>query len=261
LIVEILSYIETDKNKLENYYDQMVETLNSSSWTSTQTKGFAFIAAFKYFGKALGLVGKIDYTITGLSGATKTYQHSAYEPRLIIIDKASYDKTISIQNKGKGKLYVYQTNRFIDNNLNKDAAASNLGITVDYYNITMKQSGIAGIRLGDDISVTIRVKNPSALGVNDLALNLKMPAGWELINPRIYETTVAKSNENYTYQDFRDDRVYTFFNLNAGGTETFSFKTKAAFSGDFYLPAVSCEHMYKGTVYARNATRRVSITK
>ncbi len=192
LIVEILSYIETDKNKLENYYDQMVETLNNSSWTSTQTKGFAFIAAYKYFGKALGLVGKVDYTITGLSGATKTYQHSAYEPRLIIIDKASYDKSISIQNKGKGKLYVYQTDRFIDNNLNKDAASSNLGITVDYYNNTRKQSGIAGIQLGDDISVTIRVNNPSALAVSDLALNLKMPAGWELINPRIYETKVAK---------------------------------------------------------------------
>lgn len=261
LIVEILSYIDTDKNKLENYYDQMVETLNNSSWTSTQTKGFAFIAAYKYFGKALGLVGKVDYTITGLNGGTKTYQHSAYEPRLIIIDKASYDKSISIQNKGKGKLYVYQIDRFIDNNLNKDAAASNLGITVDYYNNTRKQSGIAGIQLGDDISVTIRVKNPSALAVSDLALNLKMPAGWELINPRIYETKVTNSNENYTYQDFRDDRVYTFFNLDAGSTESFSFKTKAAFSGDFYMPAVSCEHMYKGTVYARNATRRVSIAK
>ena len=69
MIVEILSYIDSDKTKLENYYDQMVETLNATSWTSTQTKGFAFIAAYKYFGKSLGLVSKVDYTITGLSGA------------------------------------------------------------------------------------------------------------------------------------------------------------------------------------------------
>lgn len=261
LIVEILSYIDSDKNKLENYYDQMVETLNAMSWVSTQTKGFAFIAAYKYFGKALGLVNKVDYTITGLSGSTKSYQHSAYEPRIIVIDKASYDKIVSIQNKGKGKLYVYQTNRYIDNNLKKDAASSNLGISVNYYNVTKKQAGLAGIQLGDDISVTISVNNPSALAANDLALNLKMPAGWELINPRIYETVVAKSNTNITYQDFRDDRVYTFFDLNAGAKETFSFKTKAAFSGDFYMPAVSCEHMYKGTVYARNATARVNVSK
>ncbi len=261
MIVEILSYIDSDKTKLENYYDQMVETLNATSWTSTQTKGFAFIAAYKYFGKSLGLVSKVDYTITGLSGATKTYQHSAYEPRIIVIDKASYDKNISIANKGKGKLYVYQTNRYIDNNLKKEAASSNLGLTVDYYNVTRKQSGIAGIQLGDDISVTIRVNNPSALAANDLALNLKMPAGWELINPRIYETEVTKPNGNFTYQDFKDDRVYTFFDMKAGESKSFSFKTKAAFSGDFYMPSVSCEHMYKGTIYARSAADRVTISK
>jgi len=261
IIVEILSYIDGDKTRFENYYDQMVETLNSYSWTSTQTKGFAFIAAYKYFGKSLGLVSKVDYTISGLTGGIKNFQHSAYEPRLITIDKASFDKPIVIQNKGKGPLYVYRTDRFIDNNLVKDGASSNLGINVDYYNATRKQSGISGINLGDDIIVSIRVNNPSALEINDMALNLKMPAGWELINPRLYETENSKDKGNYTYQDYRDDRVYTFFNMKAGGAESFSFRTKAAFTGDFYLPAVSCENMYKGTVYARTATKRVSIGK
>ncbi|MBC7885153.1 MAG: hypothetical protein H7X99_06740 [Saprospiraceae bacterium] len=261
LIVEILSYIEVDKNKLENYYDQMVETLNSNSWASTQTKGFAFIAAYKYFGKSLGIVGKVDYSITGLSGGVKSFQHSAYEPRLIIIDKAAYDKAITIQNKGKGKLYVYQTDRFIDNNLVKDGASSNLGISVDYYNATRKKSGMAGIKLGDDIIISVKISNPSALEVSDLALNLKMPAGWELINPRLYETETSKNTGNYIYQDYKDDRVYTFFNLRAGGSETYSFKSKAAFTGDFYMPALSCEHMYKGTVYARTKTQRVAIGK
>lgn len=261
IIVEILSYIETDKNKLENYYDQMVETLNNMSWASTQTKGFAFIAAYKYFGKSLQITDKIDYNISGLTGGLKNYQHSAFEPRLITIDKGAYDKTITIQNKGKGALYVYQTDRYIDNNLVKDGASSNLGLNVDYFNATRKQSGITGVRLGDDIIITIRVSNPSALEVSDMALNLKMPAGWELINPRLYETETSKDIGNYNYQDYRDDRVYTFFDLKAGGTETYSFRTKVAFTGDFYMPAVSCEHMYKGTVYARTKTQRVGVGK
>ena len=261
IIVEILSYIETDKNKLENYYDQMVETLNSMSWASTQTKGFAFIAAYKYFGKSLQIAGKVDYTVSGLAGAVKNYQHSAYEPRLIKIEKSSFDKPITIQNKGKGKLYVYQTDRYIDDNLNKESASSNLGIKVDYYNATKKQAGIAGMRLGDDIIINVTVSNPSALEVSDLALNLKMPAGWELINPRLYETESNKNKNNFVYQDFKDDRVYTFFNLRAGGNESYSFKAKAAFTGDFYMPAVSCEHMYKGTVYARTDSKRVGVGK
>ena len=260
IIVEILSYFEGEKQRMENYYDQMVETLNASYWASTQTKGFAFIAAYKYFGKSLGITGKVDYTITGLPNGIKNYQHSAFEPKIIRIERASFDKAITLQNKGKGKIFVYQTDRLIDNNLIKDGASSNLGISVDYYNATRKQPGIVGMKLGDDIIINVKVSNPSALEVSNLALNLKMPAGWELINPRLYETEV-NAKINYTYQDFKDDRVYTFFNMKAGGFETFSFRAKGAFTGDFFMPSVSCEHMYKGNVFARSNAQRVAIGK
>ncbi|MBK8055859.1 MAG: hypothetical protein IPK35_21965 [Saprospiraceae bacterium] len=261
MIVEILSYIDSEKKKLESYYDQMVESLNAMSWTSTQTKGYAFIAAFKYFGKALNITGKIDYTVSGLNGGAKSYNHSSFEPKLIKIDKSAFGKPVTIQNKGKGRIYIYQMSRFIDNTLIKEGTSSNLNITTDYYNATTKQSGNSGAKQGDDIIITIRVNNPAATALNDLALNLKMPAGWELINPRLYETEIAKNKGNFTYQDFKDDRVYTFFGLRPGGTEVFNFKAKAAFSGDFFMPAVSCEHMYNGDIYARMGTGRVSVIR
>ncbi len=260
-IVEILSYIEVDKNKLESYYDQMVETLNNNSWTSTQTKGFAFIAAYKYFGKSLQITGKVNYSISGLPGGVKNYQHSAYEPRLIRIDKSSFDKLLTIQNNGKSKLYIYQTDRFIDTNLDKAGSSSNLGISVEYFNATRNQPGVSGISLGDDMLINIKVSNPSALDVSDLALNLKMPAGMELLNPRLYETTSDKKAGNFIYQDFRDDRVYTFLSLKAGSSENYVFRAKAAFTGDFYMPAVGCEHMYKGTIYAKTKTQRIIVGK
>ena len=177
------------------------------------------------------------------------------------IDKASLGKPITIQNKGKGKLYVYQTDRYIDNNLSKAGESSNLGIKVDYYNATKKQSGISGVSIGDDIIINVTVSNPSAIEINDLALNLKMPAGWELINPRLYETSKTKTGEYFNYQDFKDDRVYTFFSLRPGSNQNYSFKAKAAFTGDFYMPSVSCEHMYKGTIYARTDTKRAMVIK
>lgn len=259
IIVEVLSYIDTERKKMDIYYDQMVDVLNRMYWTSTQTKGFAFVAAYKYFGKSMGVVSKVEYSISGLTGGTKTYQHSAFEPKLIKIDKASLGKPITIQNKGKGSVYVFQTDRYIDNNLSKSGEANNLGIKVDYYNATRKQSGISGVRMGDDIVINISVSNPSAVELNDLALNLKMPAGWELINPRLYETTNDSKEERFIYQDFKDDRVYTFFHLRQGGNQHYSFRAKAAFNGDFFMPAVSCEHMYKGTIYARTDTKRTVV--
>jgi hypothetical protein len=173
IIVEVLSYLNVDKSKSEKYYDQMVNVLNKQSWVSTQTKGFTFIGAYKYFGKSLNVTNKVDYTITGLSGGTKTYNHSAFEPKVIVIDKSSMGKNLVIQNKGKGTIYIYNTQRYIDNNINKTSQANNLSLRSEFYNATQKQSANKGIRLGDDIIVRISVNNPSSLEVSNLALNLK----------------------------------------------------------------------------------------
>ena len=43
----------------------------------------------------------------------------------------------------------------------------------------------------------------------------KFPSGWEIQNDRLYSSSV-KYPAGVTYQDFRDDRVYSFFNLSAG---------------------------------------------
>ena len=261
IVVEVLSYFGSEKPKFEKYYDQMVETLNKMSWASTQTKGFAFIGAYKYFGKAVNANSKVEYTVAGLTGGQKTFSHTISEPKVIAIAKSDFGKSITIQNKGKGNIFVYQTERFIDNNVVKPAAASNLGIKVDYYNSTKKQAGISSMKLGDDVVINITVSNPSALEVNDLALNLNMPSGWELLNPRLYETSTSNDTQQFDYQDFRDDRVYTFFGLKPGGRQTFTFKAKAGFTGDFYLPSVSCENMYDGNMYAKTATGRVNISR
>jgi alpha-2-macroglobulin len=261
IIVEVLSYIEKDQNKLEAYYDQMVDILNNQGWASTQTKGYAFIAAYQYFGKSLQMAKDVEYTISGLTSGTKSFKHSSYEPKMVYIQKADFSKPISVKNTGKSKLYVYQTSRFIDSNPKKDGASNNLGIAVSYSNSTRKQSGLKGTKLGDDIIINVSITNPSALNINDLALNVKMPSGWELINPRLYETNVVPDAGNYNYQDYRDDRVYTFFGLRPGEKRNFSFKAKAAFTGDFFMPAISCEHMYKGTIYAKTSTERVLVGK
>lgn len=261
IIVDILSHFDNHKKKMEAYYDQMVDVINKSYWTSTQTKGFAFISAYRYFGKSLGISNTVEYTMSGLPGGSKSYVHSAFEPRLTSFTTSSFDKKITVRNTGKGKLYLYQTDRYIDNNLAKKASAENLGVAIDYYNLTRKKQGLTGIMLGDDIQIHVRVTNPTALEVENLALNVKMPSGWELINPRIYETNISDMTEKYTYQDFKDDRVYTFFGLAAGEGKSFTFRAKAAFTGDFFHPSISCEHMYKGSVNARTATDRMVVSK
>lgn len=260
IIVEVLSYIQPGQKKLDDYYDAMVEACNNSHWASTQTMGFAYIAAYKYFGKTLGVEKQIKYTISGMAGGDKTLQHSSFEPKVFRIPASDWNKGIKITNQGSGQLYVYQNSRYIDNVLTKNATAEGLHLSVEYYNLTNKATGLDNTKLGDDMIISVTVENKMPLSLTHLALNYKVPSGWELLNPRMYETDIVNSkNNDFQYQDFRDDRVYTFFNMNAGSKKTIQFKAKAAFSGDFFLPAVTCQHMYRGDISASTATSRVVV--
>jgi uncharacterized protein YfaS (alpha-2-macroglobulin family) len=53
-----------------------------------------------------------------------------------------------------------------------------------------------------------------------------------------------------TYQDIRDDRLYTYFNINQGETRTYFVQLNASYLGRFFLPGVFCEAMYDNNISA-----------
>ena len=71
----------------------------------------------------------------------------------------------------------------------------------------------------------------------------------------------AADNAGLTYQDVRDDRVLSYFDLAAGETRTVKVKLNAAFLGEFYFPAISSEAMYQPNIRARTAGLPVKIIK
>jgi hypothetical protein len=62
------------------------------------------------------------------------------------------------------------------------------------------------------------------------------------------------------YQDVRDDRVLTYFDLKQGETKTFKVSLTASYVGRYYLPAVSAEAMYDATINGRVQGQWVSVT-
>ena len=75
------------------------------------------------------------------------------------------------------------------------------------------------------------------------------PSGWEIFNERLFSTNSNASNLNY--QDVRDDRVMSYFNLRDGYSTSIRVRLQAAYCGRFYLPAAICEAMYKPEEQAR----------
>ncbi|MEZ4910526.1 MAG: MG2 domain-containing protein [Saprospiraceae bacterium] len=256
IILDIIAQSNVPMEKKTRYYDYFVNSLNASTWHSTQTMGYAFVAVYHYFGKNINVNTNVKYTIKGL-GTNGNFDHKSTNLKVFSLQKPGNAESISIKNDGSTSIFVDLTERFISDKLDKPEASSQLKMTVNYKKSKSTSPSLIDIELGEDITILVTVTNPEALPLENLALNVKMPSGWELLNPRLYATRNVQNN--FTYQDYRDDRVYTFFNLKAKGSETFVFKAKASYRGNFFLPSVTCEHMYKGNIYARMASDRVSI--
>ena len=63
------------------------------------------------------------------------------------------------------------------------------------------------------------------------------------------------------YRDFRDDRVFTHFDIRANTKQVYRVALNAAYQGRYYLPAVSCEAMYDRSVLARVVGTWVDVVK
>jgi hypothetical protein len=71
----------------------------------------------------------------------------------------------------------------------------------------------------------------------------------------------ATDNAGLTYQDVRDDRVLSYFDLAPKESKTVKVRMNAAFLGDYYFPALSAEVMYRPSIRARTAGLPVQIVK
>jgi alpha-2-macroglobulin len=90
-------------------------------------------------------------------------------------------------------------------------------------------------------------------------LSVVVPSGWEIRSSQFDEGQAAFRSSSYDFQDVRDDRIYTYFNLPQGTTKTFRLRFNAAYEGKFYLPGIACEAMYDNSVSVRNKGRWIEV--
>ncbi|MEM8564993.1 MAG: hypothetical protein AAGF85_00940, partial [Bacteroidota bacterium] len=63
------------------------------------------------------------------------------------------------------------------------------------------------------------------------------------------------------YQDIRDDRVLTYFDLRSTKSKTYRVVLNAAYLGKYYLPSVHCGAMYDEDISAYKAGRWVEVVQ
>ncbi len=135
-------------------------------------------------------------------------------------------------------------------------------MTVTYKNLNGDVIDPTKLEQGTDFMAEVTVKNPNPVQwYKDMALTQIFPSGWEIHNTRMDGFENVHAATNPTYQDIRDDRVHTYFNLWSNTSATFRVLLNAAYQGEFYLSGPYCEAMYDNSISASDAGKWVKVVK
>lgn len=217
----------------------------SSDYISTQTVAFGLMAMAQLAEKMGSGNIDVDWTLNGKKMAAVNTPHAFHQVDL----KTAPNQSVQISNKGKGKVYARLT-AFMQPLVDTlRAAEGSLRLSVNYLDAAGKPLDVKSLKQGTEFTAVVTVRNSVEQSFTDLALLQVFPSGWEIFNERLTGTQSAA--ETYNYRDIRDDRVLTYFNLGAGQSATFRARLQAAYRGNYYLPAVSCQAMYEPREQAR----------
>jgi hypothetical protein len=237
----------------------MIEQMQNR-YMSTQTTAYALYAISKFAGGAnLSANLEFSYTYAGQSKNIMTSLKSY--PIQLDVDNTELSSMI-VRNTGDGSLYVTKT--IVGQPLAGDEITENknLQMEVAYKSSDGKPLKIDSLKQGTDFMAEVRIHNPGVLGTyENMALSQIFPSGWEILNTRIGDVESTKKESPFTYRDIRDDRVYTFFDIQSRGDAKYKVMLNAAYTGEFFLPAVSCEAMYNDNIFAREKGRWVKVVK
>jgi hypothetical protein len=140
--------------------------------------------------------------------------------------------------------------------------ASNLKMLVSYSDAGGSPIDPTSLEQGTEFIATVSIIHPGLRGAyKNLALSQLFPSGWEINNLRLDDAQEQLKADAPSYEDIRDDRVYTYFDLAPNQRKTFKVRLTASFAGTYYLPGVRCEAMYDHSIHASVAGKGVDVVK
>jgi len=259
IILETLLLLNERTKGFELLKDISAALSNSSYWMSTQTIAWSLKAVGTFASAEKKGELKFTYTYNGKDVTAKTDLPIAQVQ--LPVDGAK-SPSLKLVSESKGTLFVRLITEGTPARGNEEEGESNLKVTVAYTDSDGSPIDPTKLEQGTEFIATVSVANPGLRGLyKNLALNQIFPSGWEINNLRLDEATDRLRGDVPTYQDIRDDRVYTYFDLLPNQRKTFKVLLTASYAGSYYLPAVNCEAMYDHGVYARKKGQVVEVVK
>ncbi|AEJ60359.1 alpha-2-macroglobulin domain protein [Spirochaeta thermophila DSM 6578] len=238
--------------------EEIAKDMGTGRWLSTQTIAYS-LAAIAGYVESFGASGKLSRVEVLWNGEGMDV---VSEKVVASIPLQGEDGSLEVKNGEEGSLYVRVISSGYPPAEEREGFFRDLEVRASFLDTEGRPLDVGSLPQGTDVIVKVTVKNPDTSRVyRDVALTVTMPAGWELINRRLFGLPVAEGTSTGDYQDYRDDRVHTFFDLGPGAEKTFVFLANAAYEGRYFLPGVHCELMYEAEIQAETASRFVDVVK
>ena len=224
--------------------------LSQDNWYSTQTTAYSLIAIAKYCGKNPS--GEKIIATASINGAQTTVNSDSYL-RQFPVALTKGNAPVVIKNNGSNTLYVrlITQGQPLTGDSTQYASSPLLGMTINYISQNGQPVDTRQLQQGTDFMAKVTVKNTGKKGTYyEMALTQVFASGWEILNARMMDGEGAFKSSALEYQDIRDDRVNSYFDIRQNETLTYYIQLNAAYPGRYFLPATQCQAMYDASVTA-----------
>lgn len=259
IILETLILLNDRTRAFEIVKELSVALSDFNYWMNTQTLAWSLKSVGSF---ASGEKGDLKFSYT-YNGGKEVTTGTDLPVASLTLPAGTKPANLKVVNASKGVLFARVIQEGVPARGTEEDSEKNLTLNVTYTKTDGTPIDPTTLEQGTEFVATVTVFNPGVRGLyKNLALNQIFPSGWEINNLRLTGDDAAKiTGDVPTYQDIRDDRVYTYFDISARQSKTFKVMLTASYAGSYYLPAVSCEAMYDNSIYARKKGKVVEVVK
>ncbi|NJN41592.1 MAG: hypothetical protein HC811_04480 [Flammeovirgaceae bacterium] len=232
---------------------------NQNMWMSTQTTAWCLKAASAFAGSEKR--GELSYSFQFDGKEINAKTGLSFAQSNLPVEGAK-STGLNFTNRSNGSLFVRVISEGTPARDTEGDVENGLKLSVSYLDLSGNPIDPSMITQTTSFKARVVVGNPGLKGhYKNVALTQIFPSGWEINNLRLDDVEPMISSSIPIYQDIRDDRVLTYFDLNVNQNKTFEVTLTASYVGTYFLPSVSCEAMYDQTVFARKKGMEVNVMR
>lgn len=248
-----------DGNTAWELADAIAGQLADSGWLSTQSTAWSLMAMARYAGHQ-NLEDGYDLALREGKGAWQSLHVTAPVYQHTLATATDNNRAFSVRNDSESTLFATLSHTGTPPPGKEETLSQGLALQVQFHD-AQGPVDVTQLQQGQDFRATVTVTNTGSRTLDNLALTQVLPSGWQLTSSRLDGS--AEDQGELSYQDLRDDRVLSYFDLKPGAEHAmeFTLALNASFAGRFYLPSWQVQAQYQGNKQARTAGQWVDVVR